>query len=357
MKSYYIVYDSMNLDKPDGVEKKIIYQKEMFSLKDMNMTFLILNKAKGSFWNYRYELEDADFIYFRKGTTIDWRFIHFFKRLKKNNSKVVIFMEIPTYPYDGEGTASISRRIVRSVDHFFRQRIHPYIDRLIIVNYHEPTLWGITAVNLINGIDIKNIKKRIVKNYSRDSLTICCIAKFSPWHGYERIIRGLSLYYANNGTRDIKILMVGSGVEEPAYRQLVAELRLEEKIKFYGQLVGTDLEEIYNISDVGCCSLGRYKSGINMTSELKSREYMAKGMPMICGCKIDVLENIQYPYAIFFKNDDSDINIWRVIEFMDNLYSEKDVTEVSEEIRNFAEIKVDMVATFDGVVREAEKLI
>ena len=37
IKGYYLVYDTLNLDKPDGVEKKIISQRNMFKENGFDM--------------------------------------------------------------------------------------------------------------------------------------------------------------------------------------------------------------------------------------------------------------------------------------------------------------------------------
>lgn len=355
MKGYYLVYDTFNLENPDGVEKKIISQRDMFCKNGIDIEFLRLCKTNGTFWNNPDAIRDVDFIYFRRGTIADYRFLQFLKQLKMNNPKIIIFMEIPTFPYEDEYDNSLKSFILLKIDHFYRQKLYRYIDRLVIVNNHSEKIWGINVLNLINGVDVGSFSPRKTRE-SDGIIKICCVAKFSPWHGYERIIRGMSDYYKTNHKIEVKLIMVGTGVETNNYKQLVESLKLEKYVDFRGQLTGLALDSIYDECDIGCCSLGRYKSGIEMTSELKSREFMAKGMPMICGCKIDVLEGKEYPYAIFFPNDGSDIDIEMVVDRYNNMIGEKNIIEVVDDIRRFAQEYIDINSTFQPIVDEAIRL-
>jgi len=355
LKGYYIVYETMNLDKPDGVEKKIISQKNEFCSNGFDMSFHTLKKNRGTFWSDPIPVMDADFIYFRRGTILDIRFICFFKRIKKSNPGCVVFMEIPTYPYDNEAHRSIRRKLALMIDRMCRTHIHKYIDRLVIVNYHKDTLWNIKAINLVNGIDVDSILPQKARTYE-DVFNICCIAKFSPWHGYERLIRGLRDYYDGNPDRKVILTMVGTGVEKDKYVQLAEDLNLVDYVIFKGQLTGKELDEEYDRANIGCCSLGRYKSGLEMTSELKSRELMAKGLPMICGCKIDVLEEHEFPFAIYFPNNASNIRIGDVLKKYNEWILEYGEEGMTNRIRDYARNIVNMGVTFMPIVDKAKEL-
>ncbi len=355
LKGYYLVYDTLNLETPDGVEKKIISQLKMFKDNGINMQFYTLSKKNGTFWHNPELLGDADFIYFRRGTIAGFSFVNFLRKVKKLNKHIVIFMEIPTFPYEKEYDNSFKSKIALTIDHIFRKQLKKYISRFVIVNHHNGDVWGVKVINLVNGVNVHEIKPKIPRIYD-GTIRICCVAKFSPWHGYERIIRGLSDYYKSNPSEKIQLVMVGTGVETEKYKELTEELGLNAYIDFRGQLIGEKLDDIYDECDIGCCSLGRYKSNISMTSELKSREFMAKGMPMICGCRIDILENIDYPYVIFFSNDNTIINLDNVVSFYKSMILKESSDEIIQNIRNFAMKKFDISITYKPIVDEALRL-
>lgn len=351
-KGIYLVYSVLNIDRPDGIEKKVIAQKKMFEKNGIDMEFYILERRKGTYWNYNNCLANVDFIYFRKSTVIDWRFLSFFKRIKKDNPNVKILMEIPTYPYEGEFGNNLKSKISLMVDCLFRLKLKGIIDAIVVTGYNVGySLWGVRAINIVNGIDVDSIPERKIKS-DKDEIIISCIAKFSPWHGYERLIEGLYEYYKNGGKRMVKVIMVGEGVEKEFYQRLTREHGLEKYIEFTGQLLGEQLENIYDKTDIGCCSLGRYKSGIDVIGDLKSREFMAKGIPMICGCQIDVLNREKYPYAVWFANDSTAIDIDLVLKFYDGLIRNDTLENISKEIRAEAKQLVDFNKTFAPVLKE-----
>ena len=355
-KGLFLIYNSLNLDKPDGIEKKILAQRKMFEQVDIKMEFEILSKVNGTYWHYRREYSQYDFLYFRKSTAIDLNFILFFSALKKNNPKIKVFMDIPTYPYEGEFGGSLKSKIALYIDKLFRHMLKNKIDRIIVTgNETKRELWGIRTINVVNGIDFDDIPVRNIKDSknSKREINIVCIAKFSPWHGYERLIMGLKNYYDKTPCKVINIIMVGDGVELEHYKFLTKKYNLSEYVYFTGQLLGQRLQDIYDIADIGCCSLGRYKSGINVIGDLKSREFMAQGLPMICGCDIDVLVGKNYQYAIFFPNNDSPIDLDKVVDFYQKLIFTYGAINLYKNIRNEAKHLVDLKSTYSPVIKEA----
>ena len=355
-KGLFFVYEEINTVSPDGIEQKILSQVDLFRSIGIDMELRCLKSDRKTRWQYDEEYSKVDFIYFRRGTTIDYRFVRFFKRIK-HGVKPVIFMEIPTYPYEGEGGKSLRSIIKHAIDHYYRRKLHPFIDRIVVTGADVGTdLWGIKPVCIVNGIDLQRIPQRNFKNHG-DVINITCVAKFSPWHGYERLINGLSDYYKTKPSRIVRLLMVGEGVEKEKYIELAESLQMSDYIDFLGKKTGNDLEEIYQITDIGVCSLGRYKSNFDVIGDLKSREFMAKGIPMICGCKIDVLEGKNYSYAITFPNNGSNIDIEEVLRFYDGLRLQESELEMSKKIRSISSKWIDYKETYEKVLSEASYLV
>lgn len=356
-KGLYLIFSDINQVEPDGIEKKMMAQLQMFREIGIDMHFERLEYKYGTDWNYKNIYSQSDFIYFRKETVVDWRMIAFLRKIKKQ-SHAMVFMEIPTYPYDGEFGNSIRSKLTLSIDHYFRRQLYKYIDRIVVTGCDDNNiLWGIKTVNVVNGIDLKNVPVRKYQ-FHNDGLNLACVAKFSPWHGYERIILGLNDYYRSKEIKiDVNLLMVGEGVEKAYYQSLVEKCGLENHVRFLGKLTGEKLENIYDITDVGVCSLGRYKSGINMIGDLKSRDFMAKGIPMICGCQIDVLYNWDYDYAMFVPNDNTKIDIAKVVRFYEGLLSKMTVEDISQNIRREAEKLIDYTITYKPVLSNAKELL
>lgn len=354
-KGLYFLYSDINAKEPDGIERKILSQIKSFEKAGIEIQCSVLERDKNSKWLYKRSYSDVDFIYFRKSTTIDWRFISFFRKIKENGNPI-IFMEIPTYPYDGEYGNSLYSRLTLTIDHFYRRRLHSCIDRIVLTGGMDiNSLWGVKTISVINGIDFASVNKQIYRPHS--GVNIGCIAKFSPWHGYERIIKGLYNYYSNIHNCEVNLIMVGDGEEKNYYESLVKEYHLEEHVLFKGRLTGKKLDDVYNVIDVGACSFGRYKSKINIIGDLKSREFMAKGIPMICGCGIDVLENRKFDYALFFPNVDEPVDLFIVVEWYQSLIKNRSCEELSDIIRETAKPLIDFPVTFNKVIEEMKECL
>ena len=355
-KGFFLLYSEINKEEPDGIERKILSQIAMFEKAGIDMRTAVLERNTKTKWIYKEEYSEVDFIYFRKSTIIDWRFIKFFERIHNNGKRPAIFMEIPTYPYDGEFGKGYKDRLSLMLDHYFRKRLGNCIDRIVVTGANVgESLWGVKAINIVNGIDFTNVKQRNYVEHG-NAINISCIAKFSPWHGYERLILGLAEYYRNSPKQEVNLLMVGDGDERSMYEKLVLENGISEHVKFLGRLTGAKLNDIYNITDIGACSFGRYKSGIDVIGDLKSREFMAKGIPMICGCAIDVLIDKEYKYVLYFSNNVSRVDINVILKWYRGLIHNKDFREISDIIRKTSQNWIDYSITFKEVINETKCL-
>ena len=97
-------------------------------------------------------------------------------------------------------------------------------------------------------------------------------------------------------------------------------------------------------------SLGGYKIGIYLFSSIKLGEYLAKGLPIVTGGRTLVFEKYGGRYNLDFPNDDSDIDMNRVVEFYDGLYSGRDKAEVRKEIHDFAQKSIDINIAMRDVI-------
>lgn len=87
-----------------------------------------------------------------------------------------------------------------------------------------------------------------------------------------------------------------------------------------------------------------------LSSELKSREFLAKGLPIISGVEIDIFTNMNSPYYLQFPNDASDIDIVDIVNFYDKVYcSSNKVVEVRKAIRCVAEENLSMPSTMSPI--------
>lgn len=281
-------------------------------------------------------------------------FIGLLKAIKQVCPKVAL--ELPTYPYEDENRARLVSRMKLSVDLAFRKQLHKYVDFIVTFYDGYESLFGIPVQVIPNGFDFSTMSM-VTGELQSDSIHIIAVSSMREWHGYERFLRGMGEYY-QTGTgekRNIVLHLVGNGREYGKYQALVEELKLQERVIMEGSMHGEKLDALYEKCAIGIDSLARHRSGIDVLSSLKSREYGAKGIPMINSCRIDIMDD-SFPYLLRVSADEAPVNMDEVVAFYDRCFaSGKTRQEVGKEIRDYVEARSGMKQTLAEVVKQFEQ--
>jgi glycosyltransferase involved in cell wall biosynthesis len=359
MNGYYITASSSaDSQLIDGVGKKIKTQIAFLNSCGFNIKLLalynkpgLLNKLQRKFFSDYYtkflpdDFFDCDYYYIRK-FMVSRSLLGLLRNIRKRN-KSKILLEIPTYPYDKEMPKGFFNFLTLCLDKILRKKLKKYVDRIVTVSADE-MIFEIKTIRITNGINCAEIPIRS-RGVSNNSVHIIAAAQFSRSHGYERLIKGLYLYYRENPARKVYLSFAGEGKELPLYKQLADDYGLTDYIQFKGFLSGTQLNDFFNSGDIAACSLGCHRIDLYLGSFLKSREYLARGLPMVSSTKIDILPK-DFPYCFYVPEDESPISIQSVLDFYTNLTGKKSVTEITDEIRHFAEDNCDISKTMAPVV-------
>lgn len=260
-------------------------------------------------------------------------------------------MEIPTYPYDEEIKGKKRNYILYLKEKMARKRLKNLVDKIVILT-DDKNIFAIETLKIKNGYDVEKINVRKVKQ-GDGTIDLCFVALFEFSHGYERLIMGLKDYYAKGGIRIVKFHFVGDGPECDKYKKLVLKFNLQNYVSFYGMQTKEEIEKIYNICDIGVSGFGGYKKNIYYSCELKSREYLAVGLPIITGNKMDIMEYEELrPYILEFPNDDSIVEIDKIVKFYDLLYKddEKENQKMADNIRSIAMERLNMQNAMKEVI-------
>ncbi len=358
-----------------GPRKKVLsqikaFEKSGIDLELVESPFQLEGKIRGNFLlrqiicrlpftyvysrhKYEEKYKDADVFYIRF-LAGDYYFSQFIKKLKKNNPNARIVMELADYPTTWYMTTSLLYKIVYTPiilkDIFARRYYKKYVDRIALLKPLNE-VYGIPAIQFVNGIDVGSIK---VKQQSGTSIIrLIAVAAMCNFHGYDRMIEGLHQYYMKGGARRIEIYFVGGreapGNELVRYKKLCEEYQLQEYITFYGEKTGKDLDDIYDKCNLAVASLGMYRIGYGTANSLKVREYMAKGLPIVTGCPVDIFLEGNFQYGCEFANDDTYIDMERIIKFFDRMY-EEDEQKIIVKIRQYAEDYCDMQQAMKPII-------
>lgn len=355
-QGYYMVF----LSSGEGVNRKIQMQIDEFN-KYMDFTRIDIPEEKDSFakklqqiiptkgvgYDFEYALrllKNPLLLYIRKGN-IDLDFVKFLKAVKGLYPECKIIIEFPVYPYYKELFSKGMCRNLKNIpiyikDRLFRGQLKKYVDYISTFSEDEK-IFNVPTLRIFNGIDVSSIVP--IQNHElNETIDIFSVALLAPQHGYERIIKGMDIYYKNGGKRDIKFHIVGYGTETKYYESLVKKYHLEKQVILYGRRVGEELDKLYEIADLGVTHLAMYKVSRPLGSFIKTGEYLAKGLPLITGCRVDILDRDEFPYFIEFENNDSPIDMNKIISFYDDIYQNGDKEEVASVCRKLAFQKADM---------------
>lgn len=362
----YIATDTININQPSGVCKKIISQCNVFS--SYGDTFLMNYSGDYYFKNNKIEELDKriqssklrrfqlfkDIMSFVKKQKFnvyirypysDFLFLILLFYLKLKGSKIVI--EIPTFPYNKNHNGNLYSVLRLLCDSFFSLFLKFFVGRIVTYS-DDKRIFGIETINTINGVDFHIISpaKRIREN--TNIINLIAVAHLYACHGYDRIIKGISEFNKENHDIKVNFNIVGVGEELDNLDLLIHEYKVENSVKLLGFQTGSKLDEIYDSSDIAINSLAIHRIGLTTESTLKAKEYCAKGLPIISSYDIDSL-SLEYNAKFVYKVplDDSPINISSIVEFYKNVSS---IQNYNEEIRKRSKEICDMKITLNPVV-------
>lgn len=295
-------------------------------------------------------LDHPDFLYVRR-TVADRNYVRFWKKIKADYPACKIVIEVFTYPYDGDDFKKWNAWPFYIKERIYRPQLKKYVDRFVTYT-EDKEIFGIPTICTYNGINVESVRK-VGGAFSERQINLIGVAFMQRHHGYERIIEGLHQYYAPDGADEyqVHLHLVGDGPEKPMYQELTRRYGLERYVHFYPTMVGKPLDELYDRCDIALVSFGMYKLHFfGKMGALKSRECLAKGMPLLAGSIIDVLPE-DYPYARVFPNDASAVKTEDIIAFYRKIKSmESDKGRLADTIRQFAAAHVSMEAVMKPVV-------
>lgn len=289
-----------------------------------------------------------DFLYMRKWAT-DKQTIEFLCSVKTAHPECVVLIEIPTFPYDSEWTARIKDLPLLMKDRRYRANLSRYVDRIVTFDESDE-IFGIPTIMVTNGIDVDSTKVKRGAEKGSDEIDLIAVATMIRQHGYDRVLAGMIDYYHGSHTHRVRLHLVGDGPEVSRYRRVARKGRLDDRVVFHGLQVGEALDALYDYCDIGLVAFGMHRIGIQKGNTLKSREYLARGLPMVGGCPDILFEGTAFPYYLELPNDDSAIPIGRIVQFYEDTFIQSPAERVARIMREYAYEKCDMRVAMAPVI-------
>ncbi len=228
-----------------------------------------------------------------------------------------ILYEIPTYVKIGEEPMNLLRKAFSMYSKHWKEKLYTLIDLFVLIFTEDSkgltTLHNKPVAVIDNGVDVSAIPLR-KPVAACDEVHILALASMSYWHGYDRLIRSVSQY---SGSQKVILHMVGGndGGMLPQWKELTSDLHVEDRVLFHGKLYGEELSKMFDLCDVGANALAQYTKKLNATSELKVREYTARGLPFLCSIEDPALDHAEEAFWLKVSNDDSVPDMQQIVDF------------------------------------------
>lgn len=303
---YFIGFDEKNIYLVNNDNKTVI-GKTHFGVPSYfhTMFYSDLHKAAVK----AIEINEFDYVYWRAAPI--WKSNCKLAKAIKNSGACFVY-EIPTFSTNKEADMSFLRKMYSLYSNRFRKKFEQYIDYYVVIGEDAGGQYnGKPAINIENGIDLNKLRSRTPRDKD-NSVHILALASMCYWHGYDRLIKSLSEY---KGDKDVIIHMVGGndGGCLNEWKQLAKDLDLNDKVIFHNGMFGEELDNMVDMCDLGAASLGR--KGFKFISELKTREYIARGLPFIMAVDDVVLSKEEEKFWIKISNDDTIPDMEKIVEF------------------------------------------
>lgn len=273
-------------------------------------------------------------------------FIKMLEKFKKNNPKLKIVIDLPTYPYEEEWKKTLGSAVL-SIDAKYRNRLSEFVD--LIIHYgKDHSLFGIPCLQSSNGIiEGEHHYKRL--NNKHSGIHLIAVGKWRYWHGLERVIIGLSNYYRTKQEEEIFLHIVGDGEEIPKYKAIVETEKIADKVIFYGGITGCELDRLLEQADIGIGTLALYKKNVFIDSSLKHRTYCQHGIPFIL-----YNDDADFPHDsdfVYYVPHEGCIEMEEILQFF---YKIERKEHLSERMMNYASQKLNWKSKMKRVIEELQ---
>lgn len=230
-----------------------------------------------------------------------------------NKCKIIIDVPSPLYVLIKEilGRTNNFLKYIAAFEIFIFSSI-PFIFANKIVQYSHENWWyniGCTEKILMigNGIKVDRIKlRKSYPTWPSNKLVLIGVANVALWHGYDRILYAISEFNKLQDTGyKVYFNIIGDGPELVNLKNIVVSCNLDEYVDFHGLVSDSNyIDNLYQDSHIGVSSLGLHRIGLEVASVLKSREYVATGIPFIfAGEDFDFVEENNFRFKVSNSDD------------------------------------------------------
>ena len=338
MKALFVA--NLDLSETEGIYKKVNAQAEaigkavgscdIVTRKGKNARIKscetgMVTESKDAFLDYvlkQINNTDVEFLYIRHMIP-SFKLIKVLKAAKKKGIK--LYYEIPTYPYFGE-QIKVSKKKYRaiakvSIDIFFWPLIYKYITKLVVIRSSAKAKLYSKMIEITNGVKTEGI---ISKDYSlsdteqKKVFRMVAVGTLYPYHGYDRILKGLRSCNEKIGDVEVEFHVVGSSFTIDDLKAAADNMGLKH-IVFHGVKTTEELNALYDMFDVGLGCLALHRRNADIDTTLKIIEYYCRGVPVITSGQSPLKDE---RFTLTVADNEEAVDIKQIYDFYTHLNQE-----------------------------------
>ncbi len=388
-----IAYVNLRLVPLPGADNKNEYQASaVLGVKDAKMEVFILNAVKEyhsknlhyvkfpllpsvfKYLNYIFtfnfnrfkliekniNLNDFDYIILRypKADKSGIRFCKRHKVITEHHAN-----EMPELLLEFKENKNIAIKIAKilryTLEKVYGKKIIPHLKGQIsvtksIASYQKGlSQCGVKGMVIPNGIGVDSITYSKYKRFNNVQLDIVFIASADlPFQGLDRILNSIDNY---KGGEKITLHLIGPFFD--------IKYKKYDFVKIHGILNRSGIDEVMRACNIGVGTLGLFRGKMDEAASLKTRDYITRGLPFILAYKdTDLVANPpEKKFFLEFPNDDSPIDMQKIIDFVKEINEKYEVDELAGYMREYAKkhlewkIKMQQYIDFVKQIDEDEK--
>jgi len=300
-----------------SMKKMTIYdtsQNILFSQKTLNINFGKIGTAMKLLYNSYYLNKllsqiEVDCIYMRYQM-----YMPFMTQVLQNHK---VIMEINS---DDLIEYKLHSKLTYFYNKLTREQILKCVDAFVAVSYElkeKFMVWNKPMHVIANGIDTRQYSIGQVEN-SVPTLVFIGTPN-QPWHGLNKILK-MAEYF-----KEYQFYIIGTSDEN------------RHNVHYFGYLPQNEATKIIQKSDIGIGTLSLYEKGLTEASPLKSRQYLACGLPIIYAYN-DTDLVYESSFALQLDNREDNLDYIEIERFIKSVFHQK---SIALEARAFAENCLD----------------
>ena len=191
------------------------------------------------------------------------------------------------------------------------------------------------AIAISNGVDVESVPFTGSAPFDGSLLRLVSVAAhFADWHGLDRLLDGI-LAYA--GSCRIELVLLGHVPDVLRPRLAACARKAGIAMRETGPVYGEAASPWYSAAHLAVASLGLHRQGLRQASPLKTREYVARGIPFAYGYDDPDLPD-PCEFAMQVSADESPVDPEALVRFAARTAGRADL---SAKMREFARERLD----------------